>query len=63
MWSRRDYDDHLRSARRQLWESRLIVARMYAEALWGLLKIYSLACACVFVAVYIVTYTLAYLIR
>lgn len=63
MWSRRDYDDHLRSARRQLWESRLIVVGMYLEAVWHLLKIYAVACACVFVTVYIATYTLAYLIR
>jgi len=62
MWSRRDYDDHLRSARRQLWESRLIVVIMHLEALWGLLKVYSVACAVVFVAVYVATYTLAWLI-
>lgn len=62
MWSRRDYDDHLRSARRQLWESRLIVALMYAEALWHLLKVYTVACAVVFVAVYVATSALAWLI-
>lgn len=63
MWSRRDYDDHLRSARRQLWESRLIVAIMYAEVLWRLLWRYAVACAVVYSLVYVVVSALAWLIR